>query len=1568
MTVRWKPLLILSGLFLVIALVGVVAIVTTLVPKGAADILPMARAERKAKHFDKAKIYYQQALQKDGRNAATHEEFAAMYAEWAEQAPADQKDSLRLSYLGELIETAKYGKKLVKPRTLLLADAMRYELSSDMVHWAKELVELVPDNADAHYVLAIEGLEERVPNTTEARRHLTALEKASASQNAADKGDAKTAKLRADWIKARLAELGGHSSALETVLKENRETTLPDDASPVDRMALVRLRALDVTLALGVGQPTPTNLPADEIARRVETFQAETRRMVATPPLSPHRIVRLSLMLERVQKTLGMRAQAGDAPTRAAFAKLVDAVETDVESLFQKALEPANKPEISLFLTYADHLRYRQKRDQCLEAVARALKTPQATKPAYSDVVMALHAVAIESALAELKDKNRVEKAAPHIKELLASSNLRYQGLGHLFQGAIDLELSGVAAAAANESTANQDVPKVQPKLRTSALNHLKVAATQLPDVAEAQARYGVALVLSQEQGLGRQYLQNALRIGNLAAQYQIWAAWSMVQAGYPEEAQPIVTNLLTEIAAGRQSTEIEGTLHLLNAEIHQARRNPKDLKVALSEYERSVATGQRANAAIHLRLAQIEVQLNQPEKALARLDKLRSAGLGNPSVEHLAVLILQEQDRKDEARKALDAARAKFPKSEELVALDAALLAKEEKAKEADRILVDFLKDSPDSISVAVLRAQVLAKLLNKPAEARKILAAAADRSDNSSPLVQLALLDVEQRDFESAKKTIAKIRTRWKEAAAGDLLMAQIALEQGNLSEAAGRFDDALKKDPNNKLVQFWKAQIDGRTGSPSEARETLERIARDEPVKELDSGVTLMAAAESALASLELQSGDVDAAIQRFEELRKRNSKGELPRADRWQLAAAYNAKAQWANAKKELEALLSDTKRVPTDDERVRAANFYRQNNEDAAAVAQLDTVLSKNPTNPGAVVVRSFMFARERKGDRASALLRKAIEAGTAAKEPSPAVFYLMLAAVEDLIPPQSSAPQRVQAALDQGLEAQPDSLELAQAKYRLLAKNQGPKAAVAFAESKAKGDTSGHFKRFLVQVYSAERNYAGAEAVLRDLLAERPKDSMLAANMLQVVAMEAIAAAETNERDEEKALNNKAAALIREYRAKFPTDLAFLQADCDLAARRGDLTRAVAITEEMDKMAKNSPKGPLNRARIYTAQGRTREAAAAFDEALERNPRQHDVRVRLGQARLKLGEYDEAIRQAKVVLEANSNQPEAVLLEAQALAGQDGDDRQADARRTQAIELLTGLLAKQPRFTSGYHEVAHLQRERGRRADAIATLKNDLKEVPNDALGLTLLVEYLTERHVDGSTASAEELKEAGTLATDAESRDESGQLCLAVAIGYHKAGQLEKALPWAEKSVQKSDAAPAHLNYGDILLSLAEGTRDSAQAKTYFERAVAEYDLVLKTQANSVEATNNKAWILHAHLGQGKKALEIVQGLVSRVDAGILPPEVFDTLGAILEGQGKGHDAEEAYAKGLRKAPDHAVLNFHMGRLLAADKGRAGKAAPYLEKARAARGQLPPTMAEDLDKLVGKLGITQAH
>ena len=71
-----------------------------------------------------------------------------------------------------------------------------------------------------------------------------------------------------------------------------------------------------------------------------------------------------------------------------------------------------------------------------------------------------------------------------------------------------------------------------------------------------------------------------------------------------------------------------------------------------------------------------------------------------------------------------------------------------------------------------------------------------------------------------------------------------------------------------------------------------------------------------------------------------------------------------------------------------------------------------------------------------------------------------------------------------------------------------------------------------------------------------------------------------------------------------------------------------------------------------------------------------------------------------------------------------------------------------------------------------------------------------------------------------------------------------------------------------AHLNLGDLLLTIGERETDQAKARGLFERAVEQYNLVLKAQPNSIEAVNNEAWILHSYLGQTRKAYDLVVAL----------------------------------------------------------------------------------------------------
>ena len=204
-------------------------------------------------------------------------------------------------------------------------------------------------------------------------------------------------------------------------------------------------------------------------------------------------------------------------------------------------------------------------------------------------------------------------------------------------------------------------------------------------------------------------------------------------------------------------------------------------------------------------------------------------------------------------------------------------------------------------------------------------------------------------------------------------------------------------------------------------------------------------------------------------------------------------------------------------------------------------------------------------------------------------------------------------------------------------------------------EAKAKADPKGPFRRTLIDVLREQQEYERAEQRARELVRGAPDDMNLAAALVQITSLEAAQAAAQGRADKQRALDEKAVTMIRDYRKRFPTNLTFLQAECDLVARGGDLMRAIAITEEIDKISKSSTMGPMLRARIYARQEKTREVARAYGESLARNSRQPDVRVLLAQELIKLGEFDAALEQTKLVLDTDKDRPDAILLEARAL-------------------------------------------------------------------------------------------------------------------------------------------------------------------------------------------------------------------------------------------------------------------------------------------------------------------------
>ncbi len=459
MSVRWKPMILLSALFVFLAAGGLLAISVALVPGGSESILKQARSEAKAKQYDRALIQYQRALQLDPKNAKIHEEMAAMLADRMKAEPAS-RSRLRADWLHALNNAATYGKQLPGPRRTLLSDALAREETADSLYWAKQLIVLEPENPDANFVMAREALERRPANTIAAKKSLDVLKKTEPNR------------ARTLWIAALAARESKDTPTLHALLDSIRDAKPTTD--PVDQMARIRLRELDLEQSSDPAQ----------LAAKVQALRDELKALSALDlDPAPGRDRRLSETLQNAQVHLA-RVSARNPDARAVVEPLETQVEEVASSTFEQSIKASKGDDPRPYLAYAEHLLLRNRRDKCLEIVTDALKRPSAALPTFATTAMELREVGVKAALADSADHERFTRAEPFIKDMLASSTPRFQALGHLFRGIIDLDRSGLSP----ESVGSQKVDEsTRATLAASALAHLKTASEGLKDVPTAQ-------------------------------------------------------------------------------------------------------------------------------------------------------------------------------------------------------------------------------------------------------------------------------------------------------------------------------------------------------------------------------------------------------------------------------------------------------------------------------------------------------------------------------------------------------------------------------------------------------------------------------------------------------------------------------------------------------------------------------------------------------------------------------------------------------------------------------------------------------------------------------------------------------------------------------------------------------------------------------------------------------------------------------------------------------------------------------------------------------------------------
>ncbi len=774
MTVRWKPLLILSGLFVMVALGGLVAFTMLRGPGGTQAIVARARAERKVRRFGEAEVEYRRALQIDPRAADVHEELASLYEEWGRSAPADRAAKLEAERRARLADAARFGPTLAGPRRVLLGDALDRDDAVEAIRLANEVLKLDAQDATAHFVVAAHMLEETSPNLAEVRRHLAIVAKAEPRP------------ARAEWLAARVAQVAGEEPEMKRVIERSRSIASLNGLAAVDALAVFRLRTMDVQ----------TNADPATLAGRVRAVIAAAEEMAAADAMPTARISRIGRGLEAVQQALDRAKGSGDAKE---LATLAESVETVTESVFRKATESKAGADLGVFFAYADHYRFRDDREKCLAVIEKAFASPAAARQAGTDAALSLHALAVHAILTGGEDPSRLDRVAPHIKPLLDGTNPRFRAFGHMYQGQVDLERFNAAPAAESEATT-----AAAAKARSSALTHLKTAANDLPDIAEAQARYGVALILGRRDGPGPASISRRPRSSATSSRDTRSGPRGRWCRGVIPST-PSRSSATCSRASARADCPRRWPASSTWSPPRSTRRSgaPEELAKAVEAYQKAFVNGQKPTAAVQLRLAQIELMLNRPENALARLGAMEPRGDG------------QARTPRSSPRRSSDArasptrpAPASPPRGRSTPGTPSSSpwrpqnLVADRKPDEADRLLARLPRVGPrerlagraaglDPLRVAEPARRGSRAALRRGRAVRSLVAAGpgSRRSTFAGAISR------------RSPRPMAKVRNRWKEAAVGDMLDAQLALARGNGRLASSYYDGGAEEGPGQQ-----------------------------------------------------------------------------------------------------------------------------------------------------------------------------------------------------------------------------------------------------------------------------------------------------------------------------------------------------------------------------------------------------------------------------------------------------------------------------------------------------------------------------------------------------------------------------------------------------------------------------------------------------------------------------------------------------------------------------------------------------------------------------------------------
>jgi tetratricopeptide (TPR) repeat protein len=471
-----------------------------------------------------------------------------------------------------------------------------------------------------------------------------------------------------------------------------------------------------------------------------------------------------------------------------------------------------------------------------------------------------------------------------------------------------------------------------------------------------------------------------------------------------------------------------------------------------------------------------------------------------------------------------------------------------------------------------------------------------------------------------------------------------------------------------------------------------------------------------------------------------------------------------------------------------------------------------------------------------------------------------------------------------------------------------------------------------HFR--LAALYTAQGEMAGAEEIYRRVIELDPRGG---SGVRARTELARARLAEGRSRDAE--------LLVQQVLALAPDDPAARLLRARMALGKGEPGRAVADLQVVREQRPDSLEVAAELGKAYVALGDGEAAKQAVLQAIARNPRSYDLRVLLAEVKLALRDFGGAGEDLALALLRAPTDAYALAVLA-ALKDARGD--QAGAEQT-----LRSLAAAYPGDAGVLQRLGTFYFAAGRFSEAARAFSQALTLVPHAIEPLTGLVNVHVSR---GAPKRAVALVEH-------EAKRAPGNFLVWVLLGhaYSANRQFAKAEAAFRKAVEVNPrVAGAHVELvrflatrrqGDKAIAAAErglrtlsGDRSLSFQLAELHRSGGRLDEAMRVYQRSVAAdpgddvaANNLASLLLDQRDDAASHRRALQ-LASRFETSI-QPLFLDTLGWAWYRLGDYDRAVPILTQAAQRAPDTALVQFHLGMALH-DAGEHAQARERLQKA----------------------------